>query len=116
MPGATRSVLGALKVPPRIPGGPDGSADRFISCGWTLARAHARLGGRVAIASYLGKSDASDNALTDLSAIYADQNERDHAALQEAVDTGRTTAQTADQEHRSTIALRGPHGVLTGPA
>ena len=61
---------------------------------WTLARAHARSGDRVAIASYLGKSDAFDNAVADFSAIYADQNERDHAGLQEAVDTGRASAQT----------------------
>ncbi len=63
-------------------------------CGWTLARAHARSGGRVAIASYQGKSDAFDNAIADFSTSYADQNERDHAALQEAVDTGRAQAQT----------------------
>ena len=61
---------------------------------WTLARAHARSGDRVAIASYLGKSDAFDNAVADFSAIYADQNERDHAGLQEAVNTGRASAQT----------------------
>jgi len=63
-------------------------------CGRTLARAHARSGDRVAIGSYLGKSDAFDNAVADFSASYADQNEHDHAALQEAVDTGRTQAQT----------------------
>ena len=63
-------------------------------CGWTLARAHARSGDRVAIASYLGKSDAFDNAIADFSTSYADENERDHAALQEAVDTGRAQAQT----------------------
>jgi len=63
-------------------------------CGWTLARAHARSGDRVAIASYLGKSETFDSAVADFSASYADQNERDHAALQEAVDTGRTSALT----------------------
>jgi len=63
-------------------------------CGWTLARAHARSGDRVAIASYLGRSDTFDKAVADFATIYADQNERYHAALQEAVRTGRTQAQT----------------------
>jgi sugar/nucleoside kinase (ribokinase family) len=61
-------------------------------CGWTLARAHARSGDRVAIASYLGKNDTFDQAVADFSSTYADQNERDHAALREAVQTGRVEA------------------------
>ncbi len=61
-------------------------------CGWTLARAHARSGDRIAIASYLGKSDTFDNAMVDFSIAYADQNERDYQALKEAVDTGRLLA------------------------
>jgi uncharacterized protein (DUF2252 family) len=63
-------------------------------CGATLARAHARSGDRIAIASYLGKSDAFDRAIADFSSAYADQNERDYQALLEAVNSGRLTAQT----------------------
>ena len=61
-------------------------------CGWTLARAHARSGDRVAIASYLGKSDAFDRAIVDFAVSYADQSQRDHALLREAVDSGRLEA------------------------
>jgi hypothetical protein len=62
-------------------------------CGWTLARAHARSGDRIAIASYLGGSDVFDRAITDFAAAYADQNERDHRALVDAVAAGRITAE-----------------------
>jgi uncharacterized protein (DUF2252 family) len=62
-------------------------------CGWTLARAHARSGDRIAIASYLGGSDVFDRAVTDFAAAYADQNERDHQALVDAVSAGRITAE-----------------------
>jgi hypothetical protein len=62
-------------------------------CGWTLARAHARSGDRVAIASYLGKSDVFDRAIADFAIAYADLNERDYAAMREAVASGRLTAQ-----------------------
>ena len=61
-------------------------------CGWTLARAHARSGDRVAIAGYLGKSEAFENAVADFAERYADVNERDHAALAEAVASGRVKA------------------------
>jgi uncharacterized protein (DUF2252 family) len=61
-------------------------------CGWTLARAHARAGDRVAIASYLGRSDAFDRAIGEFASAYADQNERDHYALKNAVRTGRIEA------------------------
>ena len=47
-------------------------------CGWTLARAHARSGDRIAIAAYLGSADVFDQAITRFAAAYADQNERDH--------------------------------------
>jgi uncharacterized protein (DUF2252 family) len=50
-------------------------------CGWTLARAHARSGDRIAIAAYLGTNDAFDRAIADFSRDYADQNERDYAAV-----------------------------------
>jgi uncharacterized protein (DUF2252 family) len=62
-------------------------------CGWTLARAHARSGDAVAITSYLGNSDRFDLAITAFAESYADQNERDYAALQAAVRDGRVTAQ-----------------------
>lgn len=61
-------------------------------CGATLARAHARSGDRIAIASYLGRSDSFERALTRFAESYADQNERDHQALKEAVRSGRVTA------------------------
>ena len=58
-------------------------------CGWTLARAHARSGDAIAIASYLGAGDQFDRALARFAEAYADQNERDHAALRAAADAGR---------------------------
>ncbi len=58
-------------------------------CGWTLARAHARSGDSVAIATYLGSSDAFDRALAAFAETYADQNERDYEALADAADSGR---------------------------
>jgi hypothetical protein len=62
-------------------------------CGFLLARAHARSGDRIAIASYLGKGDAFDRALHEFAVAYADQNERDHAALREAANEGRISVQ-----------------------
>jgi hypothetical protein len=62
-------------------------------CGWTLARAHARSGDRIAIAAYLGASDLFDQAITRFASAYADQNERDHQALIDAVASGRLTAE-----------------------
>jgi hypothetical protein len=62
-------------------------------CGWTLARAHARTGDRIAIAAYLGGSDKFDQAVAGFAETYADQNERDHAALADAVASGRMQAQ-----------------------
>jgi uncharacterized protein (DUF2252 family) len=62
--------------------------------GHTLARAHARSGDRIAIAEYLGSGDVFDQALARFAESYADQNERDHAALVEAVRTGRVPATT----------------------
>ena len=62
-------------------------------CGWALARAHARSGDRIAIAAYLGGSDVFDQAITQFAAAYADQNERDHQALVDAVASGRLTAE-----------------------
>jgi uncharacterized protein (DUF2252 family) len=62
-------------------------------CGWTLARAHARSGDRIAIAAYLGGSDVFDRAIAQFAAAYADQNERDHKSLVDAVAAGRITAE-----------------------
>jgi uncharacterized protein (DUF2252 family) len=62
-------------------------------CGWTLARAHARSGDRIAIAAYLGGGDAFDEAIAAFSESYADQSERDHAALVAAIDSGRIEAE-----------------------
>jgi uncharacterized protein (DUF2252 family) len=61
-------------------------------CGWTLARAHARSGDRIAIAAYLGQSAVFDQTIAEFAAAYADQNERDHQALAAAVASGRVTA------------------------
>jgi len=61
-------------------------------CGWTLARAHARSGDRVAIAAYLGGSDKLDRALLAFAHDYAEQNERDYHALEAAVAAGRVEA------------------------
>jgi predicted alpha/beta hydrolase len=60
-------------------------------CGWTLARAHARSGDRVAIASYIGGGSVLDVAIADFAAAYADLNARDYAALVAAVADGRIT-------------------------
>jgi uncharacterized protein (DUF2252 family) len=62
-------------------------------CAWTLARAHARTGDRIAIASYLGRGSAFDRAVADFAETYAGQNERDHAALDDAVRSGRVGAE-----------------------
>ncbi|HSC02998.1 MAG TPA: DUF2252 domain-containing protein [Solirubrobacteraceae bacterium] len=73
---------------------PDGMSAYGKLCGWTLARAHARSGDRIAIASYLGSGNAFDRAILEFSRAYADQNERDYRALADAVDEGRITAET----------------------
>ena len=61
-------------------------------CGWTIARAHARSGDRIAIAAYLGARDVFDQAIAEFSETYADQNERDYDALVQAEKAGRITA------------------------
>jgi uncharacterized protein (DUF2252 family) len=73
---------------------PKGMAAYGKLCGWTLARAHARSGDRIAIAAYLGKSDGFDRAIVEFSHAYAEQNERDYQALAAAVKSGRVVAQT----------------------
>ena len=62
-------------------------------CAWTLARAHARSGDRIAIAAYLGSSRRFDDAVADFAEAYADQSSKDRAALAAAVRSGRVTAQ-----------------------
>jgi len=73
---------------------PSGMAVYGRLCGWTLARAHARSGDRVALAAYLGSSDAIDSAMAEFAESYADQNELDYATLVEAVKSGRLVAET----------------------
>jgi uncharacterized protein (DUF2252 family) len=63
-------------------------------CGWTLARAHARSGDRIAIAAYLGKGESFDQAVADFSERYADQNELDYGALADAAKSGRIQVET----------------------
>ena len=63
-------------------------------CSYCLARAHARTGDSIAIAGYLGKTDAFDKALGDFAVTYADQTKRDYQLLVEAMDSGRIIAQT----------------------
>ena len=71
-------------------------------CGWTLARAHARSGDRIAIAAYLGSSDSFDRAMASFAEAYADQNERDYAALR-----GRSRVRTSSS-HRPGSDLAQP--------
>ncbi len=73
---------------------PEGMALYARLCGWTLARAHARSGDRIALAAYLGGSGKFDRAIADFAETYADQNELDYAALQAAVKDGKAEATT----------------------
>ncbi len=77
---------GAIDIEKLAPGG---LAAYGRLCGWTLARAHARAGDRIAIAAYLGRGDAFDRALVEFGKRYADQNERDFKALKAAAESGR---------------------------
>jgi hypothetical protein len=63
-------------------------------CGWTLARAHARSGDRIAIAAYLGSGQSFDRAILEFSTAYAEQNQRDYEQLTAAVRTGKLVAKT----------------------
>jgi uncharacterized protein (DUF2252 family) len=63
-------------------------------CGWTLARAHARSGDRIAIAGYLGSGKTFSRAIAEFSQTYADQNDSDYALLTKAVDSGELEVQT----------------------
>ncbi|HYV14478.1 MAG TPA: DUF2252 domain-containing protein [Conexibacter sp.] len=72
----------------------DAMANYTRLCAWTLARAHARSGDAIAIAAYLGSGDVFDRAIADYAEAYADQNDRDHAALVTAIDAGRLPCET----------------------
>ncbi len=63
-------------------------------CGWTLARAHARSGDRIALSTYLNSDDAFPEAMVEYAEAYADQNERDYQAFLEAIKTGRLEAES----------------------
>jgi uncharacterized protein (DUF2252 family) len=71
---------------------PPALARYAVICGWALARAHAKGGDAATLAGYLGKSDAFDQALGRFALAYADQTEKDHAALTKAVKSGRLQA------------------------
>jgi hypothetical protein len=63
------------------------------ACGWVLARAHAKAGDPWAISGYLGKNAQFDEAMGKFALAYADQAERDHAALKAAVRAGTVEVQ-----------------------
>ena len=77
------------------------------ACGWTLARAHARSGDRIAIASYLGKSDVFDRAVADFAVGYADLNERDYAALATAARENRIEVRRGLSKSRQAVSRLG---------
>jgi uncharacterized protein (DUF2252 family) len=85
-----RDWKGSLEVESMVPNGLRIYAEL---CGWTLARAHARSGDRAAIAGYLGSSQSFEHALVRFAHAYADQNERDHRSLVEAIADGRVVAE-----------------------
>jgi hypothetical protein len=95
-------------------------------CGWTLARAHARSGDRIAIAAYLGTGVQFDQAIADFAAAYAEQNSRDFAALTSAAASGRVQAASPQRARGSAIDIgritqlpdlgRGGKGVPSGGA
>src|SRR6202140_410480 len=84
-----RDWKGSVDVPRLTP---DEVAGYAYMCGWTLARGHARSGDPVALAAYMGRSDAFDRAVTAFAASYARQNDADYAAFTAAIRKGRLTA------------------------
>ena len=64
------------------------------ACSWTLARAHARSGQRVAISAYLGRNSSFDEAMAEFATAYADKTEVDYERVRAASDQGRLTART----------------------
>ena len=72
-----------------------GQAEIAIYAGWcgrALALSHARSGNSAMLSGYMGKSDVFDKAIAAFSVAYADQNEKDHAALDRAVRSGKVPA------------------------
>ena len=86
-----RDWKGSAEIELMIPAGMQAYGEL---CGWTLARAHARSGDRIAIAAYLGSGPAFDVALGEFAQAYADQNEHDYQALTDAIRSGRVVAET----------------------
>ena len=85
-----RDWKGSAEVETMVPAGMRAYGE---VCGWTLARAHARSGDRIALAAYLGGGPSFDVAVQEFAESYADQNERDHQALVAAIASGRVTAE-----------------------
>jgi len=81
---------GSVDVEALSPSGMEGYARM---CGWTLARAHARSGDPIAIGAYLGSKPTFDQAIAEFAVVYAERNERDHAALLAAISSGRIAAE-----------------------
>ena len=81
-----RDMKGSAKVELMSP---DELAEYAGLCGWALSRAHARSSDRVQISAYMGKSERFDGAIANFAEAYADQIERDHAALSSAVNSGK---------------------------
>ena len=75
-------------------------------CGWTLARAHARSGDRIALAAYLGGSTVFDEALATFVSSYADQNERDFESMAAAAAEGRVSVPSRDAGPEKVTATR----------
>ena len=73
---------------------PEGMGAYGRLCGWTLARAHARSGDRIAIASYLGGGTTFERAILDFSQAYAQQNADDYQRLVDAAASGSLDART----------------------
>jgi uncharacterized protein (DUF2252 family) len=69
-------------------------SDYAEACGWALARGHAKSGEAAAVAGYLGRGESFDRAISAFAVAYADQTERDHAAMKQAVQEGRLVAAT----------------------
>jgi hypothetical protein len=86
-----RDMKGSAEVEAMLP---EGMAAYARLCAWTLARAHARSGDRIAITAYLGKNDAFDQAIAHFAETYADQNLRDYERLVDAAKQGRIEVQT----------------------
>ena len=91
--GSLATALGLEDLSRHLRDGPSDLALYARLCAWTLARTHARSGDSIEIAGYLGSSEVFDRAIAAFAESYADQNERDHAMLIDAIATGRVRAQ-----------------------